>query len=106
MKRALLGFLLVAAGCSTSVRGYSGRGEPTCRAACDHYTTCAGIPDEDVFRACVIECYEIFYEKGEANKKGLRRFQNLRCSAAVAFVEGSGGPPGREDKRKARGEKK
>jgi hypothetical protein len=94
--RKLVFILALAGGSCIHFRGGSGSAaNSSCATACSHYTECRNLHDDNVHRACVRECQEIFVEDGVVDRQSLREFQDLECPDAVAFVEGSSGrPPG------------
>ncbi|MGE0549513.1 MAG: hypothetical protein AB7O24_27030 [Kofleriaceae bacterium] len=56
----------------------------TCDGACDHYLACkAGDTDADRER-CRVECPQVF-----SDADSLMEFENLSCTAAVEYVDGT-----------------
>lgn len=65
----------------------------TCEAACSHYLECKGDQQRQSRDTCMAECREIYVYEGEPDFESLAIFQQLECSKAISFVEGTGAAP-------------
>ncbi len=85
---SVLAMLLLAACVRSGQGGRSDGDDGTCYGACEHYLGCKGDERQEARATCLTECREIFVQDGKPDRQSLRMFENLKCDAAVAFVDG------------------